>query len=257
MAPATSPHVERPLAPDGRRPGRLARLGARLRSRKETREDATAINKRRLSLLQPDSYVAEQFRTLRARLDAMAAERPLRTIAVTSALAGEGKTTAAVNLAIVSSMSVGRRVLLVDCDLRRPNVHTALGLRPEVGLAEVLANEAPLDGAIIKVEGSNLEVLPVRGSPRNPSELLGSERMRAVVQELASSYDQIIFDVPPTLSMPDAKTVSELTDGLLFVVRADVTPEEAVQEALDVLDRRRVLGVVLNGAETDAQRYGY
>src|SRR5690606_16607955 len=78
MAPATSPHVERPLAPDGRRPGRLARLGARLRTRKETREDATAINKRRLSLLQPDSYVAEQFRTLRARLDAMAAERPLR-----------------------------------------------------------------------------------------------------------------------------------------------------------------------------------
>lgn len=220
-------------------------------------EGSAAINKRRITLLQPESFVADQFRTLRARLDSIAAERPLRTLAVASALAGEGKTTAAVNLAVVTALSVGRRVLLVDCDLRKPQVHSALGLSPEIGLAEVLADEAPLDRAVIKVEGTNLEVLAVRSTPKNPSELLASDRMRSLLQELAQSYDQVILDTPPTLALPDAKTLSELTDGVVLVVRADSTPQQDVHAALDMLDRRRVLGVVLNGAEIDAHRYGY
>jgi capsular exopolysaccharide synthesis family protein len=220
-------------------------------------EGGDSVNKRRIVYLQPDSFVAEQFRSLRARLDSLAAERPIRSIAVTSALPDEGKTTAAVNLAIVSSMSVGRRVLLVDCDLRRPKVHTALSLRPEFGLAEVLLDQSPLDRAIVKVEGAHLEALAVRGTPPNPSELLASERMRSLVAELSQSYDQVILDVPPTLALPDAKIVSELCDGLLLVVRADRTSREDVEATLDILDRRRILGLVLNGVETDAQRYGY
>ncbi len=227
------------------------------RERAKSAEGAAAINKRRIALLQPESFVADQFRTLRARLDSIAAERPLRTLAVASALAGEGKTTAAVNLAVVTAMSVGRRVLLVDCDLRKPQIHSALGLSPELGLAEVLADEAPLDRAVIKVEGTNLEVLAVRSTPKNPSELLASSRMRTLLQELAQSYDQVILDTPPTLALPDAKTLSELTDGVVMVVRADTTPQQDVHAALDILDRRRVLGVVLNGAEIDAHRYGY
>ena len=251
-----------PVAPSGSarpRPGRFARLLSWLASLRHPVEvdDANAFNKRRIALLQPESFVAEQFRSLRARLDALAAERPTRTIAVTSAMPGEGKTTAALNLALVTSMSLGRRVLLVDCDLRRPKVHVALGLQPEYGLAEVLTGDAPLDRAVMKVDGTNLEVLPVRGTPSNPSELLGSEQMRVLVEELARSYDQIIFDTPPTLAMPDAKTVSELVDGLVFVVRADQTPQDDVAAALDILDRRRILGVVLNGTDAQPQRYGY
>jgi capsular exopolysaccharide synthesis family protein len=257
-----SAKVEAPVerAPAAREErGRLQRLRRLLRRPKSiaSADDAGAINKRRYAMLQPDSFVAEQFRTLRGRLDSLAAERPVRTLCVASALPGEGKTTAAVNLALVSSLSVGRRVLLVDCDLRRPKIHTALNLRPEYGLAEVLSGQAPLDRAITKVEGTSLEVLPVRGMPSNPSELLSSDRMRALVEELARNYHQVIFDTPPTLSLPDAKIVSELTDGLVLVVRADETPQEDVQSALDVLDRRRVLGLVLNGAETDPTRYGY
>jgi protein-tyrosine kinase len=241
------------------RAGRFARLRdwfGQLRAPVEV-DDANAFNKRRIALLQPESFVAEQFRSLRVRLEALAAERPMRTIAVTSAMPGEGKTTAALNLALVTAMSVGRRVLLVDCDLRRPKVHIALGLRPECGLAEVLADEAPLDRAVIKVDGTNLEVLPVRGTPSNPSELLGSDRMRALVEEVARSYDQVIFDLPPTLAMPDAKAMCELVDGIVFVVRADQTPEDDVAAALDVLDRRRVLGVILNGVDEKPKRYGY
>lgn len=253
--PFTAPQTHAPRA----RAGRFARLRewfGQLRAPVET-DDANAFNKRRISLLQPDSFVSEQFRSLRVRLEALSAERPMRTIAVTSAMPGEGKTTAALNLALVTSMSVGRRVLLVDCDLRRPKVHIALGLRPECGLAEVLAGDAQLERAVIKVEGTSLEVLPVRGTPSNPSELLGSDRMRALVEEVARSYDQVIFDLPPTLAMPDAKAMCELVDGIVFVVRADQTPEDDVAAALDVLDRRRVLGVILNGVDVKPQRYGY
>lgn len=259
-APGT---MEAPITPRGGRK-RLA-LGDRVASwlrvlRGEggrALEGAGAVNKRRISLVHPDSFVAEQFRTLRARLDSLAAERPLRTLAVTSALPGEGKTTAAVNLAIVSSMAVGRRVLLVDCDLRKPKVHVTLGLRPEYGLAEVLAEQVPAERAIQKAEGCSLSVLPVRGVPANPSELLASSRMKALLEELAGSYDQIILDTPPTLALPDAKSLSELADGVLLVVKADETPADDVEAALDVLDRRRVVGVILNGAANESQRYGY
>jgi len=220
-------------------------------------EDAGSWNKRRIAMLRPDSFAAEQFRTLRVRLDSIAAQHPLRTIAIASALPGEGKTLAAVNLAVVSAMNVGRRVLLVDCDLRRPQVHATLGLSPEAGLAEVLKDRATLSEAVIKVEGLNLEVLGVRLQPPNPSELLASSRMRSLVEEAARSYDRVIFDVPPTLALPDAKTVCDLSDGVVLVVRAGSTPSEDVAATLDVIDRRRVLGLVLNGLEDSARRYGY
>jgi capsular exopolysaccharide synthesis family protein len=218
---------------------------------------ASDFNKRRIALLQPDSYVAEQFRSLRGRIDAIAAQRPIRTLAVTSPLSGEGKTTAAINLAIVTSMSLGRRVLLIDCDLRKPKIHQALGLRPEAGLAEVLSDAVSLDSAILKVEGMNLEVLAVRGKPANPSELLSGPRMRELVEEVARRYDRVIFDTPAALGVPDARAVAELCDGLILVVRADVTPQEEIEAVLDILDRRRLLGLVLNGAHVDQGRYGY
>jgi capsular exopolysaccharide synthesis family protein len=248
-APAAPGHEwEQPLRA---REQRKAPLWRRLLSRakaRETREQLGASNKRRIAMLQPDSFVAEQFRSLRARLDSLAQERPIRTITVTSARKGEGKTIAAVNFALVTAMSVGRRVLLVDCDMREPQVHRTLGLRPETGLAEVLTDQASLDDAIIKVDGINLEVLPVRALPPNPSELLSSPKMRVVMEELARNYDTVVLDSPSTLDIPDAKSVSEYSDGLLFVVRADETPEDDVEAALDVLDRRRVLGLVLNDA---------
>jgi capsular exopolysaccharide synthesis family protein len=239
--------------------GRLGRIWSRIQEQFSPVEieDANTLNKRRIALLQPDSFVAEQYRSLRARLDALASERPVRTIGVTSSMPGEGKTTTALNLALVSSMSLGRRVLLVDCDMRRPKVHTALGLRPEAGLAEVLTGEATLDRAVVKAEGTDLLVLPVRSTPSNPSELLSSDRMRSLVEELARSYDQVIFDTPPTLAIPDAKIMSELMDGIVFVVRANATPREDVASALDVLDRRRVLGIVLNDVAAEPERYGY
>ena len=112
-------------------------------------EDAAQVNKRRISILQPDSHIAEQFRMLRGRIDSLASQRPIRTIAMTSPNAEEGKSTASINLAVVTSMGVGQRVLLMDCDLRRPTIHRSLGLAPKAGLAEVLLEEATFDKAVL------------------------------------------------------------------------------------------------------------
>lgn len=247
------PHAVPPPRPRSRARGLFSGLAKSVRG--SSAEPANALNKRRITLLQPESFVAEQFRTLRARIDSLAASRPVRTIAVTSALPGDGKSLAAIGLAVVYSMQPGRRTLLVDCDLRQPALAASLGLRVDAGLAEVLTGGATLEDAVLRVEGSELDVLPVRAIPQNPSELLASETMPKLLESLAARYDRVILDLPPTLGLPDAKTVSEICDGVVFVVRADVTPEPEVASALEVIDRRRVLGLVMNGAEPTSSRY--
>ena len=227
------------------------------RARGRVAEGAGEGNKRRIALLQPESYVAEQYRTLRGRLDAMSAKQKITTLVVTSPGAGDGKTTSSINLASVTALSLGRRVLLVDCDLRKPKIHQSLGLRPTAGLAEVLGGTTSLDDAIVKVEGMNLEVLAVRGRPPNPSELLGSANMRELMEEVAQRYDRVVLDTPAALGVPDAKAVAELSDGIVLVVRADVTPQPDVEACIELLGRRRILGVVLNGAHVHQGRYGY
>ena len=154
-------------------------------------------------------------------------------------------------------MSLGRRVLLIDCDLRRPKVHPVLGMKPDVGLAEVLTGACSIDDAIVPAEGVALDVLPVCGRPANPSELLGSSEMSQLVEEVAGRYDRVILDTPAALGLPDAKAVSDLCDGTVMVVRADVTARSELEAVLEILDRDRMLGLLINGVDADQGRYGY
>lgn len=244
--PQTAPKPPKPLGSWFRRGGAVAPGGA-----------AAEANKRRIALLEPDSFIAEQFRMLRSRIDSMAGEAPIRTIAVASANAGEGKSNVSINLAVVTAMSVGRRVLLIDCDMRRPTILRSLGVDAPVGLAEVLMGRCSADEAIVKIDGTNLDVMGVRLQPQNPSELLGSREMRQLLDDLAERYDRVILDTPATLGLPDSKIVAGLCDGFLLVVRAGDTAREDVESALEVLDRHRAIGVVLNGAEIGHERYAY
>jgi len=216
---------------------------------------AAELNKRRIAILQPESVAAEQFRTLRARIDAMAATRTIRSIAVTSARRGDGKSTAAISLAAVTAMQPGRRVLLVDCDLRSPCIGASLGLRVDAGVAEVLAGSASLEQAVCRADGVDLDVLAVRSLPQNPSELLASRGMADLLDSATSAYDRVVLDLPPTLGLPDAKSASELCDGIVFMVRADHTPAPEVQAAVEILGRDRIIGLVMNGG-TEAAAYG-
>ena len=230
------------------------------RARPRTRPGAKSVastDKRRIALLEPESFVAEQFRVLRTRLDSLAADAPLEVLAITSALSGEGKSHVAINLALVIAMGVARKVVLVDCDMRRPVVHRSLGFEPDVGLAEILLDRARPEQAILPVDGTSLEVLGVRMQPPNPSELLAGPRMRDLVAELREEYDWVILDTPPTLGLPDSKIVGELCDGYLVVVRAGETPRADVEAALEALDPRCVVGLVLNRAQMRSERYAY
>jgi capsular exopolysaccharide synthesis family protein len=216
-----------------------------------------STDKRCIALLEPESFVAEQFRVLRTRLDSLAAERPLEVLAITSAVSGEGKSHVAINLALVIAMGVARKVVLVDCDMRRPVVNRSLGLVPDVGLAEILLDRARPDQAIRAIEGTSLEVLGVQLQPPNPSELLAGSRMRELVATLGQEYDWVILDTPPTLGLPDSKIVSELCDAVLMVVQAGETPRAEVEAALDALDPGRVVGLVLNRVPMGSERYSY
>lgn len=249
-------------APSSEKPSLLSRLKRPIRksaasAAKATTLDANEINKRRIAILRPESYISEQFRMLRGRIESLSAQRPIRTVAMTSANPGEGKSTAAINLAVVEAMGLGQRVLLVDCDMRRPTAHRSLGVAPEFGLAEVLLDRTTLAEAVVRPEGTNLDALVVRSQPDNPSELLASDRMRTLLEEMTQSYDRIILDTPATLGLPDSKIVTGLCDGVVVVVRADVTPREEVGAVLDILDRRRILGMILNGADISRESYGY
>jgi Mrp family chromosome partitioning ATPase len=139
--------------------------------------------------------------------------------------------------------------------LREPTIAQTLGLRIDAGLTEVLVDGAPLEQAIQRPAGSSLDVLAVRGLPQNPSELLGSEAFRRLLEQLVSRYERVILDLPPTLGLPDAKTVSGLCDGTVFVVRADTTSQPDIEAALEVLGRDRLLGVVMNAAEAPTDQY--
>ena len=202
----------------------------------------------------------ERFRRLAATLyHAQAANGP-RTVMLTSASTGDGKTMTAVNLALVLSESYRRKVLLVDADLRRPSIRYFKDLDGAAGLSEALA--APTDRKLALVPITPLLTLLPAGRPvADPIGGLTSARMRTILSEAAALFDWIIVDAPPVGPMADASLLAEMVDGTLFVVRAGRTQHPVVQKAIESIGRDRVLGIVLNDvermpAELDTRYYG-
>ena len=208
----------------------------------------------------PKSPVAEAFRTLRTAIRASGVDVEVGKVLVTSTGLGDGKTTAAVNAAIIFAQA-GDDVLLMDCDLRRATIHRAFGLERVPGLAEVVMGRADLDEALRPTGIENLTVLPSGVVPPNPSELLGAKKFGAVVKELGKKFTRIFMDAPPVLAVTDALVLGALADGVCFVVCAGRTDRNAARRALELLTRSgcRVLGVVFN--QVDMSRvfgsYGY
>ena len=214
-----------------------------------------------VAALAPTSLAAEQYRSLRTRIKRVESGRPLRTIAITSPAKGDGKSLTAANLALTMAQEFQQRVLLIDCDLRRPSVHRLFGLSDGPGLGDVLMNVAELDQALVALPEYHLTVLPAGLPPSRPAELLGSSAMRRLLDTLRTRFDRILIDVPPVAPLADLHILTPMVDGLLMIVRAGVTPKPAIERALAGLDAAKVLGLVLNesGAEgTDSYNYeGY
>ncbi|OGU02612.1 MAG: hypothetical protein A2W29_10630 [Gemmatimonadetes bacterium RBG_16_66_8] len=209
-----------------------------------------------ITQLPHDEPSAEAFRALRTNVTFVGAERPLQLISVTSPGPGEGKSTTAANLAVALAQS-GQRTLLVDADLRRPQVHRAFSLVQEPGLTDVLIGRVPAREAIRPEVQPQLDVLPSGPAPPNPSELLGSHAMHALIGELRRSYDYIVMDTPPTLPVTDAAVVASAADGAILVLKSGDTEEVPAQRALEQLRRvhARVAGAVLNGVNQQKDQY--
>lgn len=204
------------------------------------------------TLLYPRSGVAEGFRSLRANVEFASVDVPIRTLLVTSAVPDEGKTVTAANLAVVFAQA-GRRVLLVDGDLRKPSVHTIFALPNTHGLTSMLRSETvTVDAVAHASEQGNLRILTTGPLPPNPAELLGSHRMVAVLQALQKSAELIIFDSAPLQAVTDAAVLGSFTDGAILVVDARRSRRRSVRQAKETLDRAgaRLLGIVLNRADS-------
>lgn len=193
-----------------------------------------------------DPLLVEQFRRLAATLYHAQAANGIRTIMVTSASPEDGKTTTAVNLALVLSESYRRRVLLVDADLRRPSIANLTGLTDAAGLSETLRASTEQKLALVAVTPL-LTLLPAGQAIADPISALTSLRMRRILDEAALGFDWVILDAPPVGAVTDASLLAEMVDGTLFVVRAAQTQYQLVRKAIDSLGRDRLLGVVLNG----------
>jgi capsular exopolysaccharide synthesis family protein len=198
---------------------------------------------------------AEAYRSLRANIGFSSIEQPVKSILVTSAAPGEGKSTTLLNLGIIMAQA-GPRVFVVDADFRHPTLHSLIGFRPNgrrvpPGLSDLIAGNAVLADVLLSTAFPRLSVVPAGIVPANPGELLGSRRMRAVIQDLASQADYVLLDSPPCLDYADAFVLSSMVDGVLYVVRAgtqDRAAQRRVQRQLQQA-KARMLGVVFNGAE--------
>lgn len=208
-------------------------------------EDPDLGTKHIVTALDQRSRTAEAFRAIRTNLLFHHGDKAPRVIAVASSVPGEGKSTLAVNLAIVLAES-GKRVLVVDADLRRPRVTGYLGLTRSGGLTDVLTGAAELDGVV--QQWNKLRVLAAGPMPPDPSETLGSDRMRSLLEELRATYDHVLIDTPALLAVTDAAVVSALSDGCLLTTRFGDTRREQLAEAVATLSRigTPVLGVVVN-----------
>jgi protein-tyrosine kinase len=198
---------------------------------------------------------AEQFRTLRSRLYQIRGNQPTYTLLVTSSLPDEGKTFVAHNLAQAILRQPHHRTLLIDADLRHPQLHLALGACLTPGLTDYLRGEADEITALQKGNEDNLCFIPGGSHVPNPSELLSNGRLKVLLDRLTPIFDWVILDSSPCLPVADATVLSGLCDGVLLVVRAGSTPVEAAQKVCQQLQEKNIVGVVLNRAEQN-ELYG-
>lgn len=210
----------------------------------------------------PGSAIAEQFRFLRSQILRPAEGSIPKTILITSSLQGEGKSFVASNLAATIAQSLDEYVLLVDADLRNPQVHRIFGLNGggERGLTTHLSEGAPLQELLFKSSIGKLTILPAGLAMANPAELLASHKMKAFVAEVRDRYPDrvVIFDSPPTELAPESLVMANEVDGVFLVVRRAATPRDIVRATLEKFMHEKFMGIILNGDKNTSKLYkGY
>lgn len=210
-----------------------------------------------VSLTNPASFAAEQYQNLRLKIERLRQTRDLRVIAITSPGAADGKTVTSINLAGALARGAASRVLLIDADLRRPEVANQLHLGNEgLGFADLVGGgDVSLDSVIRPLDSHNVDVIPA-GTVTGPiHEVFRSARLPQLLSELRDRYDYVILDTPPIVPVVDSALLARVVDGVLVVVSANKTPRKLLEEALNELDSTKVVGIVFNN--DDRPLYGY
>ncbi|MGH4119871.1 CpsD/CapB family tyrosine-protein kinase [Clostridium sp.] len=204
----------------------------------------------------PKSRSAEAFRTLRTNIQFSSLDKEIRSIVVTSSGPGEGKSTVMANLALTMAES-GKKVILLDCDLRKPTIHKKIGITNTTGLTNILVQNVKKQECIFKTTIDNLYVLTSGPIPPNPAELLGTKKMRDFIEELKGEFDLVLIDAPPVLAVTDAQILSTIADGVIFVASYGEAQKNAVIDAKLSIDKvgGKVLGIVFNKVPEAASGY--
>jgi protein-tyrosine kinase len=197
----------------------------------------------------------EEFRTLRSRLYQAREKQPLSKLLVTSALPKEGKSFTSANLAQVIVRQHGKRALVIDADLRNPQLHGLLGAEPGPGLCEYLRSESDECSIMQRGPMENLFFIPAGHNSGNPAELVANGRMKFLLSRLEPMFDWIIVDSPPSVLVSDAGLLANYCDGVLLVVRSNSTPVDAAKRARREFADKNVVGVVLNGISSELSPY--
>jgi non-specific protein-tyrosine kinase len=210
-----------------------------------------------ITLTDPRSPVSEAYRTLRTNLSFYSLDDPIRSLVVTSPGLGEGKSTTVANLAVTMAQS-GRRTVLVDCDLRRPSLHTLLELNNEPGLTNMVLGDSD-DPPLQETGVDNLWLLASGPKPPNPADLLGTQRIDQVIAQLLEKADVILFDAPPVMAVTDSAILGGKSDGVLLVISAGNTRREHAERAKAMLEKAnvRIIGTALVNAPKDNTVGGY
>lgn len=205
----------------------------------------------------PNSIDSERYRILRTNIEYSSYDHKIKTIVVTSSEVGEGKSTTASNLAI-SFAQIGKKTILIDCDLRKPSIHKLFEVSNIKGLSEALIGDKELDECIYSFN-ENLDILTSGHIPPNPSEMISSIRMEKLLKELSLSYDYIIVDSAPIQAVTDAQILSVKADGTIMVVRAEKTKKDSILSSKNLLEKvgANIIGIVLNGIENKNKEYYY
>lgn len=205
----------------------------------------------------PKSIAAESYRTLRTNLQYSSFDDEYKVIVITSSEPGEGKSTTAGNLAL--SLAQGdKKVILIDCDLRKPSIHKKFKLSNTVGLSDVIVEKESVTNVGHKYN-NNLTILTSGKIPPNPAEMLASKAMTALIEALKKVFDYVILDTPPVQAVTDAQILSTKADGTILVVRAERTKKDSVHNSIGLLRKvnANIIGTVLNGLEESRNNYYY
>lgn len=209
-----------------------------------------------ISLKNPKSRAAEAYRTLRTNIQFSSLDDEIKTLVVTSSGPGEGKSTVMANLAVTIAQS-GKKVLLIDCDFRKPTVHKNFGLPNAEGLTNILAQNKKIEESVNVTNVPNLYIITSGPTPPNPAELLGTKRMKVVLNEFKQLFDIVLIDAPPVLAVTDAQILSTLSNGVIIVASYGQADKYALVKTKEYIEKvgGKVLGVVINKIPEESNGY--